>query len=197
MDAQNAPTRDLETTKQFPQRQQRSSSVGKRPQSKEKRARSVNPVLTFHRRKMARHLGRVSQLAHPCGIVLQLAAFQPKAVSDLPVYRPCLSRARRIRSIPSAVFGPVLRPPWSRHRPLGRAGHRGRRAAETGRASAQLGSVLVSHLTRSFTSLCANDDVEISVRQCRDGRIREASKAPRSDYRLAHDVRPFDRFGVK
>ena len=28
-----------------------------------------------------------------------------------------------MRSIPSGVFGPVLNPPWSRHRPFGIAGH--------------------------------------------------------------------------
>jgi hypothetical protein len=38
VDAQNAATRDVETTKQFPQRQQRSSSVRKIPQPQHKRA---------------------------------------------------------------------------------------------------------------------------------------------------------------
>jgi hypothetical protein len=35
------------------------------------------------------------------------------------VYRPCFNCARRIRSIPSAIFGPVLSPPCSgTHRPF-------------------------------------------------------------------------------
>src|SRR5262245_50566725 len=47
VDAQNAPTRDLETTEQFPQRQQRSSSVRK-AQTPTEESRSVNRVLGFH-----------------------------------------------------------------------------------------------------------------------------------------------------
>ena len=38
-------------------------------------------------------------------------------------YRPCFVTACRMRSMPSSVFGPVLKPPWSLHRPLGMAGH--------------------------------------------------------------------------
>jgi hypothetical protein len=40
------------------------------------------------------------------------------------VYRPCLSNARRIRRRPSGVFGPVLRPPCSLHRPFRITGQR-------------------------------------------------------------------------
>jgi hypothetical protein len=36
---------------------------------------------------------------------------------------PCLKCARAMRSLPSAVFGPVEHPPCSRHRPLRIAGH--------------------------------------------------------------------------
>src|SRR5262249_23487372 len=64
--AQNAPTRDLETTKQFPQRQQRSSSVRKRPQPKQKRAASVNPVLGFHIRKSGSCSSAVPDCAALC-----------------------------------------------------------------------------------------------------------------------------------
>jgi hypothetical protein len=39
-------------------------------------------------------------------------------------YRPCFVTAHRMRSIPSGVFTPVLRPPWSLHRAFGIAGHR-------------------------------------------------------------------------
>ena len=39
------------------------------------------------------------------------------------VRRPCVVEARRIRSTPSAVLGPVLSPPCSRHRPFRMAGH--------------------------------------------------------------------------
>jgi len=37
--------------------------------------------------------------------------------------RPCLVTACRMRSIPAAVLGPVLRPPCSLQRPFGIAGH--------------------------------------------------------------------------
>jgi hypothetical protein len=36
---------------------------------------------------------------------------------------PCFVRACSIRRIPASVFGPVLRPPWSLHRPFVMAGH--------------------------------------------------------------------------
>jgi hypothetical protein len=36
---------------------------------------------------------------------------------------PCFVRACCIRRIPASVFGPVLRPPWSLHRPFVMAGH--------------------------------------------------------------------------
>jgi len=33
-------------------------------------------------------------------------------------YLPCFVTARRILSMPAWIFGPVLRPPWSLHRPF-------------------------------------------------------------------------------
>src|SRR5438128_1462100 len=43
------------------------------------------------------------------------------AIADAE-YSPCFVVARRIRSIPSAVLGPVLRPPCSLQRPFRMAG---------------------------------------------------------------------------
>src|SRR5436190_17391951 len=49
VDAQNAPTRDLETTEQFPQPQQRSSSVRKRPtQTEESPECQPSPGISHH-----------------------------------------------------------------------------------------------------------------------------------------------------
>lgn len=47
-----------------------------------------------------------------------LSSLNPIVGSDASpfAYHPCFHRARRMRSIASAVFGPVLIPPWFLHR---------------------------------------------------------------------------------
>jgi hypothetical protein len=39
------------------------------------------------------------------------ASAEPSALAAAE-YRPCFVTARRMRSMPSAVLGPVLSPPW-------------------------------------------------------------------------------------
>jgi hypothetical protein len=50
----------------------------------------------------------------PASVALQLFSNSRKrrcSAFAAALYRPCFVTARRMRSIPSAVFGPVLRPP--------------------------------------------------------------------------------------
>jgi hypothetical protein len=57
----------------------------------------------------------------PRGIVLTIP---PETLSCLKRWKPCFHRARRHRSIPSAVLGPALFPPCRRQRPFLSAGDR-------------------------------------------------------------------------
>jgi hypothetical protein len=59
----------------------------------------------------------ISVAVDPCQHRCSLSAIAPFE------YRPCFVIVRRMRSMPAAVFAPVLSPPCNRHRPFGIAGH--------------------------------------------------------------------------
>ena len=61
-----------------------------------------------------------SSVARACLINSRLRIRSARATCER---EPRRVLARRIRSIPAGVLGPVLRPPCNRHRPFGIAGH--------------------------------------------------------------------------